>query len=342
MSESGPGGAERARSGTARGQVRGLSLIGIGVAAVCLAWVFHDVDVRAVVSRSQAIHWGWVGVAVLLDVAGYVAQGWRWSLLLPRGRRPGIRRATQAIYAGLFVNELLPVRPGELLRAYLVRRWTGAAIGTVLASILVERLIDGAWLAVAVALLAILVPLPRYLVNADEILAIVVLLGAGCLAVLLWRGRRSAAEAAPAGRWRQWLASLKLQLDAAGIGPIGAAFAISPLVPLLEALALWSMMRAYALPVTIGVGVAVMLIIRLGTAVPTAPGNLGTYQFLCVVGLTLFGVDKAAATGFSVVAFVLLTAPLLAIGFVAFGASGLTLRRLPADLDASLDAGRSP
>jgi len=307
-------------------------------------WVFHDVDVGAVVSRSQTIHWGWVAIAVLLDVASYAAQGWRWRLLLPRGRRPGVMRTTQAIYAGLFVNELLPVRPGELLRAYLVRRWTGAAIGTVLASILVERLIDGAWLAVAVGLLAVLVPLPRYLVNADEILAIVVLLGAAFLLAVLWRARRHAsatAQPAASGGWRQRLVSVKVQIDAAGMGPIGASFAISPLVPLLEALSLWSMMKAYALPVTLGIGVAVMLIIRLGTAVPTAPGNLGTYQFLCVVGLTLFGIDKASATGFSVVAFVLLTAPLLAIGFIAFGASGLTLRRLPADLDSSLRGDRS-
>lgn len=70
------------------------------------------------------------------------------------------------------------------------------------------------------------------------------------------------------------------------------------------------------------------LIVRLGTAIPGAPSNIGTYQFFCVVGLTLFGVDKTLATGFSVVVFFLLTLPLWALGLLAVSRSGTTLPAL--------------
>jgi hypothetical protein len=68
-----------------------------------------------------------------------------------------------------------------------------------------------------------------------------------------------------------------------------------------------------------------LLIVHLGTAIPNAPANVGTYQFFCVVGLTLFGVEKTLATGFSVVVFLLLTVPLWIIGFFALSRSGMTL-----------------
>jgi hypothetical protein len=37
---------------------------------------------------------------------------------------------------------------------------------------------------------------------------------------------------------------------------------------------------------------------RLG--IPNAPANVGSYQFFSVLGLTLFGVDKTVAAGFSI------------------------------------------
>jgi len=68
--------------------------------------------------------------------------------------------------------------------------------------------------------------------------------------------------------------------------------------------------------------------VHLGTAIPNAPANVGTYQFFTVVGLTLFGVEKTLASGFSVVVFVLLTAPLWVIGILALNRSGMTLTEI--------------
>jgi hypothetical protein len=80
------------------------------------------------------------------------------------------------------------------------------------------------------------------------------------------------------------------------------------------------------------VGTAVFLIVYFGTALPNAPANVGAYQFFCVLGLRLFGVDKTLATGFSIVVFILLTLPLIVVGFFAMARSGLTIRTLREDL----------
>ena len=77
---------------------------------------------------------------------------------------------------------------------------------------------------------------------------------------------------------------------------------------------------------------AVFIIVHLGTLVPGAPANVGSYQFFTVLGLTLFGVEKATAAGFSFVVFTVLTAPLWAIGLWALGSSGLSFVEIRSEL----------
>jgi len=55
---------------------------------------------------------------------------------------------------------------------------------------------------------------------------------------------------------------------------------------------------AYGLKLTFWHGAAIFLIIHVGAAIPSAPCNPGTWQFLIVVGLTLFGIDKTRAIRF--------------------------------------------
>ena len=100
------------------------------------------------------------------------------------------------------------------------------------------------------------------------------------------------------------------------------------LLTLFQALAFWLVMRGCGLRFSFWIGAAVYLIVHLGTAVPNAPANVGSYQFFTVVGLALFGVDKATATAFSLVVFALLTLPLLLLGFVAISASGTSFGKL--------------
>ncbi len=107
-----------------------------------------------------------------------------------------------------------------------------------------------------------------------------------------------------------------------------ASFAVSVLILVFQALAFWLILRAYGLPLSVWIGAIVLLIVHLGTALPNAPGNVGTYQFFCVVGLTFFGVAKSQATGFSLVVFVLLTIPLWVLGSVALARSGFSLRAI--------------
>ncbi len=306
------------------------------IAVAFLAWVFHDVHPRRLLETMSISNWWLVALAVAVDILTYVLQGVRWKLLLaPVGRITPVR-ATQAIYAGLFTNEITPLRFGELVRAFLASRWLGAGMGAVVPSMLVERFLDAVWLACGIGLAAILVPLPHNLLEAGDILGAVVLIATAVFAWIVFRKEQELEhgrdETRP-GRFGSFVRQLARGLRDIGIS---RCFYLSALLSgamiACQALAVWFMMLACGIRLNVGAGAIVFLVVRLGTALPNAPANVGSFQFFTVVALGLFGVDKTRAAAFSVVDFVALTAPLWILGLVAVSRTGMTLAQIRAEV----------
>jgi len=74
---------------------------------------------------------------------------------------------------------------------------------------------------------------------------------------------------------------------------------------------------------------ALMVILRLGSVVPQAPGNLGLFQFLTKETLEkVFNVVPAEAARFSLVLWGVVTLPLLIAGFAALTITGAKISAL--------------
>ncbi|MGB8658605.1 MAG: lysylphosphatidylglycerol synthase transmembrane domain-containing protein [Candidatus Zixiibacteriota bacterium] len=315
--------------------------LGYAIVLVCLVWVFHDVHAERLFREIGQIQWEWILLAIFLDTFSYFAQGWRWEFLLrPTGKISPLK-TTQAVYAGLFTNEIVPLRAGELVRAYLVSRWLPCDFLAVIPSMVVERLFDGIWLALGIGLTVLLVRLTGNLVQAAEILGAAVLAATGLFIYLVIRKERTIAvnPTQKPSKCRPFhLLSSLIENLAGGIRNIGVsrylfmAFFASSLILVFQIFSFWLVMWSYGLRLSLWIGAAVLLIEHLGTTIPNAPSNLGTYQFFVVVGLTLFGVDKTTATGFSVVVFIVLTVPLWAIGLLAVGRSGMTFKEIRGEI----------
>jgi uncharacterized membrane protein YbhN (UPF0104 family) len=300
------------------------------LALVGLAWVLYDVHPRQLLAHITVREWRWAGAAIVADILAFTGQGWRWSVLLAPIGRISVIRATQGIYAGLFTSEVVPLRAGELARAFLVSRWLSVGVGRVISSIAVERLLDGITLAFGLGAAAVFVPLPHSIARTADIFGIGMITGAlGFLYFVFRFGKRPAVQIEPPGRVRAFLLSL-LEASRSIIlsGNLLPASGISFLVLGFEALGFWLMMPACGLTVSFWTGAVVFFIVRLGTAIPNAPGNVGSYQLFTTLGLTLFGIDKATAAGFSIVVFLVLTVPVWVIGPLALTAAGMSLTNI--------------
>ncbi len=309
-------------------------LLGYLLAVVALIWVFRDVEFSKLLEYITEVKPGWVIAAIVADVATYACQGLRWRLLLRRLGSISVLRCTHAIYVGLFASEMLPLRVGEFVRAYLASRWLPADYPAVLPSIVVERLFDAFWLAGAVGVTAALVPLPHRLIRLAQLFQVFVLIcGAIFVSFLIHRERllkdRQVGNLIPWKRARplvHFIEHLAYGLHSIGTSRYFYSALLASLGMLaLQALSFWWIMLAYGLDLPFAVALVVFVIMKLGTAIPNAPANVGTFQFFVVLGLTFFGVDKTRATGFSLVVFVFLTLPLWTIGFFALLRCGTTL-----------------
>lgn len=317
--------------------------VGIAIALLCLVWVFHDIDVSEAARSLRGLQWGFVPLAVLLDTASYACQGVRWNLLLGPGRQPGAARATQAVYAGLFTNEVLPGRLGEGVRAVLARRWTGSSYAGVVSSMLLERFCDAIWLALGFGIAAVLVPLPRELLIAGDLLGGLVLVAVATFVLIVLRGPVVKQGETSSGRGPlRAIGTLAAELRRLGSRrTFWTAFLVSALIPVLQGASLWTLARGYGFGLSLWSGLVLYLIVHLGTALPNAPGNIGSWQFFCVIGLTLFGVAKAPAAGFSVASFAILTFPLWALGALSLARSGTTLASIREEVAAAARRRRS-
>jgi uncharacterized protein (TIRG00374 family) len=306
-------------------------------ALACLIWVFHDIKGRELLAAMSIAKWRFAALAIIVDILTYILQGVRWKLLLaPLGRISSLR-ATQAVYAGLFTNELVPLRFGELVRAFLVARWLATRFTRVLPSMVVERFLDTFWLAGAVVLAAMFVPLPKEFLDAGYVLGGIVLVGASLFLWLLFRKTKGFEDSG--SRLPRGVSRLASQL-ARGFREIGASHRIA-LAGLLSAgmllcqvLAFWFLLLGCRIHLRLWAGTVALLMIRLGTAIPNAPANIGSSQFFCVLALRFFGVGKTVAAGFSITYFLVITIPLWIIGLLAIGNAGVSVSTIRSEAGA--------
>lgn len=298
------------------------------ISVACLVWVLHDIDAASLGQEIAAMHWGWVTVAVLSDIAVFLWQGWRWSLLLRPLAEVPFWRSVRAIYVGLFANEVLPFRTGELIRCYLQARWSSLPFSVTLSSALIERIFDGIWLIIFLYVTVRFVELPRAMIDGGIVLTFVLVFCALLLAAAMFH-KQKAREVMKTNRI---LSKLTVLLDDLHI--IGhskylyfSAFASFPYL-LMQIVPIYALLKGYGIDLSLGASAAIMVILRLGSVIPQAPGNVGMFQALAVIGLQLFGVEQGLAKRFSLVLWGVITLPLLITGFIALAITGLKLGEL--------------
>ena len=306
----------------------------------CLWWALSDSEISKLQVEMRAIDWRWVFAGAAADVMVYVVQGWRWRILLSPISSVRMAQTVRAIYVGLFANEILPFRTGEVIRCYLLHRWSAIPFPVVLSSALVERLFDGVWLILFFVVTLQFTPLPGYVDELAWVLTVVVMVLVGVLVTVLAARRRAEQIVA------RFPSLVRLIEDLHAMGNSRSfylAFLASLPYLALQVVPVYTLMRGFGLELpqgtVLGAAAVVTVVLRLGTVVPSAPGNLGTFQLLAAQALTMFITDVGLAKRFSFLLWGLVTLPLLLGGFVAMALTGLKLRELQKQAQAKASAG---
>jgi hypothetical protein len=319
-------------------------LLAYALSAGCVVWVLSRYSLKSLVSDIQALDWKWAALAGITELLVYTCQAWRWKTLLNPVVRLSFWRTVQAIYIGLFANEVLPLKVGEPIRCYLLAHWSDFRLSLSFASAAVERLLDGVWMLLALLITAAFVKLPedlRVLVDVLEVLLV-----AGAIA-LVWvmqhheESRDLLRESRSAATLRHIIEGLHLM---GNWRTLTKTALISLLFAVLQILPVYALIKADNMDLPIAAAAAISAIIRLGTFLPNAPGNLGVLNLACVAALVLFDVEQDVAKSFSIMLLAVYTLPLLIGGAVATALTGVNIGEIHSRARDSIQAesGTSP
>jgi hypothetical protein len=321
---------DKNRNGIRARLLMGLTyLVSIG----SLAWVLRDAHLGELKDDLASMNWWWLGLAVVADLAVYCAQAVRWAQVLRPVEQVTFKQSFSAIYIGLFANEVLPFKAGEVLRCYLVARWSKALpFSVAIAGAFIERIFDGIWLCACLAVAINTIGLhhhTRWLVRAGYVLGFVVL-GCAALLVLAVFLRQRTRSLLSGDGWQRHFRVLIDDLNLIGHSRhLYFAFFLSLVYLLMQVIPIYAAFQSYGFDLSLTVAFALMVILRLGSVVPQAPGNLGIFNLLAAEALVrMFHQEADVAARFSLVLWATVTLPLLVAGCVVLIATGSKLFEL--------------
>ncbi|WP_322800479.1 lysylphosphatidylglycerol synthase transmembrane domain-containing protein [Thermoflexus sp.] len=323
----------------------GFLLVGVALSAVLLAWTLHGLHLEEWTRALSGLKIPWLLIGALFYFVAVILRTWRWGILLHSLQSTGFRDRFIALTIGYMGNNLYPARAGELLRAYVLQRRCGIRVSTALGTIVVERVLDGL-MVVFLALVALLFfPLPaslRSAVMAGGVVfggALLMLLGmarnAAKLHDLLERisrhrlGLRMERAMAFLSRFLDGLTVLQRPAHALAVGGLTA------LIWLAEAGTYSLVMQAFPFRASFFSLLVMTATVNLATALPSAPGYVGTFEAPGIVVLRAFGIPAGAAFAYTLFLHLVLWLPITLLGLFLFLREGLRGMEKPADVSTS-------
>lgn len=309
-----------------------LVVVGLAASLVSLWLVLRGIDLDRTWAIASGADVGLLAVAVGVVGVQAVVRSARWRLLLPPpADAPGLRvplaRVVPVTFVGYLGNTVLPARLGEAVRSVVIARREGLPIAQTLGSALLERVLDTLVLAALGLLAAAALGVADWIVR---IVLVGVVVSAGALGLIAAApsvlARVPLFRVGPVARIVD--AVVRVVHGAAVRRPsvAGAAVLLSLAAWLLDALIYLLVGRSLGLGIEPLGGVLVAAVAVLSTAVPSAPGYVGTFELAAVAAVGALGIAGESALAYALVAHAVAVIPLSLAGAVSLVGLGVDLR----------------
>lgn len=323
---------------------RWVTLIGIFFTVVTLYVAFRGIRFPEVIRTFGELDAVWAGPLVFATLFAIFIRAYRWSVMLKPIREVGVGKTYSATIIGFMANNILPMRLGELVRAYSLGKSAGVSKSSAFATIVVERAFD---------LLAILLflglALLRYSFAPWVALTGYVALGICVLLFLVMALLR----------WKRE-ATLRLFVSLTGFLPsaLGAKLQgyMQRFLDGLEILArghrlVWVTVLSLATWLAMGVGfyvtgmaldlglppdasIVLVVVCALAVMLPSGPGFVGTFEMGARYGLMLFGVDENVAISYALFYHAVTYVSVTLLGLYYLWRENFSLRKAMEEEDA--------
>jgi uncharacterized protein (TIRG00374 family) len=305
--------------------------LGVVISIICLWLVLRRVRFDELPQAMSQLNWRFVALGISSLAVGYALRIHRWAVMLrAAGTRVDSRACAAPFLGSITLNNVLPFRAGDVVRALVFPSSLGVRRTTATASLLLERLLDLLTLLLSLGIglsLSTRVGLPQWMGKSVVMLS---LLGGGALLVVaacdsVLGNTLANMQRAAESRGRSRMAAL---LNVAGdlIGSLGRMSRPSTMLLLLalsiavwagEAGLFWALLEGFGIHGGIASALLIMAMATLSTLVPSSPGYVGPFHLAAFSAVTMLGGSSTQAASFAVLAHLGLWLPTTLAGGIA-------------------------
>jgi len=312
--------------------------VGIIISGVFLYLAFRKIEFKEVGQAFKDANYLCVVVSGGLMIVSLWARAYRWKYLLSPVKKIGIPSLFSSTMIGFMANNLLPARLGEFVRAYSIGSKENISKSSALATIVIERVFDGFTVLSFLAIVLIFFDFPGW-VRKGGYFAFGFFMSV--LVFLIFLRLHTKKVIRRVDSWLKFLpASARGKLKnilysfADGLQVLKSSHHL--VMVIIFSLAVWLVtvsafefaIIAFDLRLPIYAAFVLMVILALGVMIPSSPGFVGTYHYLCIASLGLFAISKDVALSFSIVAHISGFIPITLIGLYYLWRESLSLRDL--------------
>jgi len=302
--------------------------LGYTISLASLWWAFAHFPLAQLGEHLRTMGWWWLLLAVAIEVATFLLDAWRWRELLRPVSKPPYGAAVQSVFAGLFVNDILPARAGEVVRCFLLSYKCDIHLPLVITSMVILRVMDG----ICVVLLYFAtswVVEGAGAVNSVMVLYAAVVAGLAALLMFVLFRRQHAHHFVSNSSWAARFVHFLDEIhNLANWRELRVVMLISSSYWVLQVFAIWAITRADNFYFNFGQMAFLLIVKNVGTLVPTAPAAVGAFQATIIYALQHFFTEAPDAKILAELLFGFLTLPGLLGGAVAVAMAGYNLKDL--------------
>jgi uncharacterized protein (TIRG00374 family) len=321
--------------------------IGLVVSILFLGLLFRLADPRKILDALAGANYVWLIPAVLIFFLELWVRAVRYEHIVKTLRPATASGLFPILVIGNMANNLLPLRIGELVRAYMIGERYQLSKMASLGTGVVERLFDGltllALLIGTVVLLGASGTIHDITLTAVAIFALALAFFIACIASPDACERLIARLARPLPRrFSERLVSLAVSFieglrSLRHPNAIAWVVATSLVAWTLETLVYACVGQAFGLEVNWGYYVMAVSAGNLALTAPSSPGGTGLFEFVVMQVMRLAGVDEATAAAYALAAHFTVLMPATLLGLYCLWTMHLSLGGLSRRAETALE-----
>jgi len=327
-------------SGSKKNKIR--LAAGILISAFCIYLAFRSVDIHQMWQAFKTANYWYLAPACTILFFSHFLRAYRWRYFLDPVRRLDTGSLFSSLIIGYAANSFMPAHLGEFLRAYVLSKKRHIAMSSVFATIVVERIVDMFSLLALLLFALFIYPFPAWVIKSGYfmfagslgLLVFLIFLKKATSPTLKFIGfilkplpktfeqkietslEQFLEGILPLKRWHDYITTGLLSVTIWACYGLVFHFALQA----------FNFVDTYHLKWS--VSLIILVITTIAIVVPSSPGYIGTYHYLCQISLALFGVPSGPALSFATVVHGVSIFPVFAMGLFFAHYEGMAILKI--------------